>query len=48
MSDERKAELESKAAHAEQAAKKREKCVLEEFNRLRERNGKPVLSIQEN
>lgn len=48
LSDERKAELESKAAHAEQAAKKREKCVLEEFNRLRERNGKPVLSIQEN
>lgn len=48
LSDERKAELESKAAHVEQAAKKREKCVLEEFNRLRERNGKPVLSIQEN
>ena len=47
MSDERKAELESKAAHAEQAAKKREKCVLEEFNRLRERNGKPVSAYQD-
>ena len=43
MSDEQKAELERKAALAEQAAKEREARVLEEFNEIRKRNGKPVL-----
>ena len=43
LSDEQKAELERKAALAEQAAKEREARVLEEFNEIRKRNGKPVL-----
>ena len=48
LSDEQKAELERKAALAEQAAKERERRTLEEFNRMRESNGRPVLDLQEN
>ncbi len=48
LSDEQKAELERKAALAEQAAKERERRTLEEFNRMRESNGRPALDLQEN
>ncbi|MFR1632471.1 MAG: hypothetical protein ACLSU0_04830, partial [Oscillospiraceae bacterium] len=48
LSDEHKAELERKAALAEQAAKERERRTLEEFNRMRESNGRPALDLQEN
>lgn len=47
LSDEQKAELERKAALAEQAAKERERRTLEEFNRMRESNGRPALDLQE-
>ncbi len=48
LSNEQKAELERKAALAEQAAKERERRTLEEFNRMRESNGRPALDLQEN
>lgn len=48
LSDEQRAGLEHKAAIAEQAATERAKRTLEEFNRMRERNGRPAIDMLEN